>query len=345
MPAVYAAVQQSALDVPDAILAHLQRAYYETAATNVMRLADLERILAALADTGAPVLLLKGAALAEPLYGNLALRLIGDLDLLVSPQYVSDCRKRLIDLGFLPTEVEERPGAHMAYRSQQGFQPAEPFSSYTELHWHLIEVPFYLHTLSMDWFWTNTLAHDVGGCSALVLNPEANLLYLSAHLAFHHRFHGLHWFLDLALLVHKHGDTLDWDLIIRQAQRFELLLALRETLRRLANYWPSLPLDLPLEQMSHLQPAARESRLFRLLTAEPRSPHLDFYTDILSLPDLPARARFVGLNLFPQRAYMIRRYGTRWAKALPFLYLYRLGEGLVQFGRTIPQLARLGRQS
>jgi hypothetical protein len=92
-----------------------------------------------------------------------------------------------------------------------------------------------------------------------------------------------------------------------------------------------------------LKPKPRETRLFRLLTSEPRSAHLDFYSDLVSLPDLRSRTRFLALNLFPQPVYMAKRYGVDQPWALPFLYVFRFGQGLVRFGRTVPQALRLGR--
>lgn len=340
-PLLYAAIRKSDLVAPDDIQEILQQSYYQTAALNSLRLAELERILAALSSLGTRVLLLKGAALAETLYRNVALRPMSDLDLVVPQHRVPDCRDALFDLDYIPTEVEERPGSHLAYRSQQGFTHPDPLRPYVELHWHLIEVPYYMSTIPMDWFWENAVASQDATRTVRLLSPEANLVYLPAHLALHHRFRGLRWFVDLALLVHRNHENLDWDNVIAAAQEFELLLVLQETLDRLAGYWPSLPLDEPRKQLHALQPTPQERRLFRLLTAEPRSPLLDFYTDIVSLGSLPDQARFILLNAFPQPAYMAGRYGVKRNWELPYWYLYRLGDGAAKLVRTLPQALRL----
>ncbi len=141
--------------------------------------------------------------------------------------------------------------------------------------------------------------------------------------------------------MQRQQETLDWDAVLRAAQDLELLLTLRETLDRLAAYWPALPLDSARQQLHSLAPGPSERRLFRLLTTEPRSPLLDFYTDLVCLPDIPARLRFVLSNAFPQRAYMARRYRVRSAWQLPLLYAYRLGDGLLKLFRTLPQVLRL----
>jgi hypothetical protein len=338
---LHATLQQNDIPVPEVIEQVLQRVYYQIAVDNTIRSRDLEPILERVSAAGVPVLLVKGAALVETLYRNLAPRPANDMDLVVPARHLPICQEILAELDYAPFDIELAPGSDLAYRSAQAFVSSEPSLIPVGLHWHLLDVPYYLRRAPMAWFWENTIKAEIAGQPVRILNAEANLLYLSAHLALHHRLHGLRWFLDLALLLHQHQETLDWDKVIASAQAFELLQAVQATLDRLADYWPSLPLDGPKEQLHQLKPTPFERRLFRLLTAEPRTPFLDFYTDILSLPDRRARIRFVLFNIFPQPAYMTHRYGAQQAWQLPYWYLYRLGEGAVKLARTVPQILQL----
>lgn len=340
VPVIYPTLQQSKPAIPEEVQQAWRQEFYRAATTNTHLIRDLELILAALAESNTPILLVKGAALVDTLYRDVGVRAMFDVDLVIPQEQVAVCREILLEQHFAPVAVELGPGSDLSYRSQEAFHPHPPYHTAAELHWHLLDIPYYLRKVPMDWFWENTLPHQVAGQPVRILNPEANLLYLPAHLALHHSFQGLHWFVDLALLVHKHQDNLDWDKVINKAREFELLLALRDTLDRLHSYWPSLPLEEPLLRLHALQPTPFEARLYRLLTTEPRRPLLDFYTDLVCLPDLPARIRFALLNLFPQRAYMAQRYGARRAWQLPFWYLYRFGDGVVKTIRTLPQVLR-----
>ncbi len=342
-PLLQTAVRRAGIPVPAAEQQTLHRIYYQTAAMEAYRLQILERILAALSAVPVPVLLLKGPALSETLYRNLGARAVGDLDLVVPAEQVSACRRVLEDLDYVPTEVEVTPGAHLAYRNEQAYTTAAPGGGYVEIHWHLLDIPHYLRKIPVQWFWQHSQPVEIGGHSPRILDPQANMLYLPAHLALHHRFHGLCWFVDLALFIHQHHAGLDWAEIAATARRFDLLLALRETLDRLADYWPALPLDGPRRQLRALQPSAQEQRLFRLLTAEPRSPLLDFCTDVICLPTQADRLRFIWANVFPQGVYMRERYQVDRTWRLPFYYLYRLGDGLFKLARTLPQIGRLVR--
>lgn len=197
----------------------------------------------ALAATGAPLLLLKGAALADTLYADSALRLIGDIDVILPPEWVGACRDRLLAMGYTPTRVDERPGRLLEATNQIQFAPPEGSPVSVELHWHLLDVPYYMRCVPMAWFWEHSEPLAIAGHTFRVLDAEANVLYLAAHLALHHGFRGLHSLLDLALLIVRAGAGLDWDTVIEAAQRFDLVCALQGTLDHLAEAWPSLPVN------------------------------------------------------------------------------------------------------
>lgn len=321
----------------------LEQAHYRVAAENARCLRQWAEVGVALSKVGASPLLLKGAALAETLYDGLAVRPIGDLDLAVCEEQVPACRQALVELGYRPADVEHRRGTQRGLRNEEVFEPPPSLPAWVELHWHLLDVPYYLRHVPMAWFWENSEAQTVAGQPCRVLTPEANLVYLPAHLALHHRFRRLHSFVDMALLIARHHEQLDWERIGSAARSFELLTALRETLHRLAAYWPALPLDEPRRRMGALEPTRNDARLFRLLTAESRTVTLDFYITLASLPDARSRARFAWLNLFPQPSYMRARYRPKADWQLPFWYGYRLAGGLARFARMLPGARRLDR--
>lgn len=327
-------------DMPPDVRALLEQAFYRSAAASARAYAQLGEVGRALATTGAPLMLLKGAALANTLYPDPALRLMGDIDLLVPPECVAACRDVLLRAGYTPQRVDERPGRLQETTNEVQFQPPEGVAAIVELHWHIIDVPYYMQRIPMAWFWEHSEPLEVAGCTFRVLNAEANVLYLSAHLALHHAFRGLHSLLDLALLLVHTGERLDWDTVIDAARRFDLVCAVRGTLERLAGAWPTLPLDEPLQRLEATQPSAMDSRLYRLLTSESRSNTLQFYTALVSLPGLGGRLRYIGTHLFPQPAYMRERYRFSANWQLPFWYLYRLGDGLRRLARTIPSAIR-----
>jgi len=340
---VHVVTQEMRASMPTDVRETLEVAFFRTAAANARCLHQLAELWSGLSRVGAPLLLLKGAALAETLYVDPSLRLIGDVDLAVPVEAVQDCRRALLALGYTPGQVEEQPGSLLAHSNQELFEPPPPYRTTVELHWHILDVPYYLHKVPMAWFWDHTERLSVAGGEFMMLDAEANLLYLPAHLALHHRFRGWHSLLDLALLIVQSGDQLDWDRIAAVAQSFDLLMALWTTVDRLARCWPSLPVDGVQEALQAQTPSRTDARLFRLLTAESRSNVLDWYTTMVSLPGLGERVRFVWTYVFPNVAYMRQRYGVEAGWQLPYWYLARLAGGLNRLVCILPQASRLDR--
>jgi hypothetical protein len=338
---VYVLTEPLRSSMPEEVRAVLEQAFFRTAAANTRCLHQLEQVGAVLASTGAPLLLLKGAALAETLYPDPALRRIGDIDLAVPTEWVGPCREALLAQGYSPSRIEERPGSLLAHTNQEQFRPPESDEFSIELHWHILDVPYYMQRVPMGWFWEHSEPLIISRQPYQVLSAEANVLYLSAHLALHHGFRGLHSLLDLALLIIRQADRLDWGMVMDAAREFELVSALAGTLDHLAEAWPSLPLDEPRQRLYEITPTRIDARLYRLLTSEARTPTLQFYAALVSTPGLGAKVRHVASSLLPQPAYMRKRYGFRANWQLPFWYFRRLGEGLSRLGRTIVHARRL----
>lgn len=342
---VHAVTREMRTTLPDAARETLEQAYYRTVAANTLCLHQLTQLREGLSTLGTPLLLLKGAALAQALYPEPALRLIGDIDVAVPLEGVPACREALLAMGYTPGQVEEHPGSLLAHSNQELFLPPAPYRTTVEVHWHILDVPYYLRRVPMGWFWEHTESLEIAGGAFRVLDAEANLLYLPAHLALHHRFWGWHSLLDLALLVVQNQGRLDWERIGAAAQSFELLEVLRATLDRLEACWPALPLGEARRSLKGLVPSRMDARLFRLLTAESRSNVLDWYTTLVSLPGVGDRARFVWTYLLPDSAYMRHRYGVKAGWHLPYWYLVRLIGGLVRMLRALPRARRLDRET
>lgn len=328
--------------IPPPVRLSFEQAHYATIAANVRTLEQLGQVRAALGEVGAPVLLLKGAALTETLYAALGPRHIGDIDLLVPREVVPACRAVLLRLGYAPQEAEVRPGTHLAYRYEECFTPPANAETAVELHWHLLDVPWYAQRVPVDWFWGHSAARSFAGQPFQALDDVANLVYLPAHLALHHAFAGLHARFDLALLIAQGQPRLDWDRVIAAARAFELVSALRGSLERLGQDWPSLPLEEPRRLLADVAPSRNDARLYRLLTTQSHSTPLSVYTTLVALPGPGARVRYLRDNVFPQPAYMRARYPVRRDWHLPFWYAYRALAGLVRYVRALPGLLRRG---
>lgn len=326
---------------PADIEAELAAAYRITALRNTGLLYELEAALAALAGADVPVLLLKGAALAETVYRDPALRPMADCDLLVRPADLPRAQATLIAAGYRPVADEPHPGDLARFESQMALRKEGPLPARIELHWHLLDSPYYQARLSADWFWAGAEEFRIGAVPARGPAPTPNLLYLAAHLALHHRLAGLMWWYDIAALLHTCGDRVDWEALLDQAEACDLVLPLQQVLPVIAQHWAVAVPTAVLARLAALRPSAGEARVHAWLTAEQRPVIQRFWADLAGLNGWAERLRFAYHHLFPLPAYMRRRYRLASLLLLPLAYPYRWARGLLELAHAGLRTARL----
>ncbi|MFB0564680.1 MAG: nucleotidyltransferase family protein, partial [Candidatus Aminicenantaceae bacterium] len=92
-------------DVPSTIIEELKNDYYQNAAKNTLLFEELGKFLGALKKSELQVIVLKGAALASIVYGNLALRPMSDVDLLVKKEDLLGVDEQLRMFGYRPLDM------------------------------------------------------------------------------------------------------------------------------------------------------------------------------------------------------------------------------------------------
>ncbi|MCO6452358.1 MAG: nucleotidyltransferase family protein [Caldilineales bacterium] len=300
-----------------------------TSVQNRIYLDALAEILETLAAADIPAIVLKGAALAEMIYGNIGLRPMVDLDLLVRKM---DARRALSILqadGYAAHDRGTRDGSTLEFENEIMLVMAEPTPIQTELHWSLFDSPHHQAVLDEDWLWLTAQPAEIAGCSTLILGPEAQILHLSGHVALHHVEHAhLLWLHDLAEIITQ--AEIDWDSVLQHAVQYDLVLSLQFALNRVAAYWQTpIPASV-LAELNGLQVSSAESRILISRMDGPRPVLQRFWLDLTGIPDWPARLRYAWQNLFPNPIYMHQRYQIRLPLMLPILYPYRWVLGLTE---------------
>lgn len=264
MPLVYHSCSTSA-GVPSEILAQLRASFMANVGHNRFRTGALLRLLDRLAADGISAISFKGAVLAEELYGTLALRHFGDLDLLVRKDDVERASAILQAEGYQPVFLPSaaQAGAYLRYQHHLVF--FHPTSRVVvELHYQLRE-HYFAYTPDTEQLWRQRRQLPVGGRAVAVLSPEDTLLMLCVHGA-SHCWERLSWVCDVAAFVRVHPQ-LDWASIFAQAGQLGgvrmLSLGLRLALGLLGAPLPEpilrhLAGDAALEQLA----AQLEQQLF-----------------------------------------------------------------------------------
>jgi hypothetical protein len=324
-PLFYAIVRGQDL-LPPAVEDEFRLAYFRSARRNVRLFHELEGVLRHLTAVDVPVLLLKGAALAESVYENLAVRPVGDFDLLVRREGVSTALAALTALGYEFSRAETHPGDLVTYENEIAlFKPGET-GCLLEVHWSLFDSPYYQHEIPMDWFWQSALPMELGRVATLMLGPEAQVLHLCGHLSLHHGggddFVPL-WLYDVAAVIAAYGERMDWDEVLRRVQAYDLVLSVQRVLPRVSDEWKvPLPTGV-LERLRALRPSHDEVQVFGRLTAAHRPVAQRFWADLVDIPDWREKVHFALKNLFPSPLYMQHRYAIPCRFLLPLYYPYR----------------------
>jgi hypothetical protein len=205
--------------VPPALLTGLQECFRRTSLRNLSLTNELVRLLKLFEKHGIQSLPFKGPSLALSLYGNVALRPTGDLDVFVAKPDIRAAKQLLINHGYrLDLEMD----ANEANRRLEadfflGFRPPQG-DVRIEVHWDLLHRRLRGRE-GIEPVWQSVTRSELAGQPVLALPVEQLLLFLCIH-GHRHEWERLKWIGDVGRLIVAHPD-LDWPGIRRDAARME----------------------------------------------------------------------------------------------------------------------------
>ena len=188
---------------------------------------ELIRIVDRLQAIGVDVLPYKGVALAEAVYGDIALRQAGDIDLLIHAKDLTRVREALRELGYQPHLLLSEPEEHAYLNS--GYECA--FDSpagrnLLEVQW-AIQPRFYAVDFDLNAVFQRAIMVPVAGRSMKAPCAEDLFLILSLHAA-KHVWGRLIWLSDLARIMNL--SSVNWDFIASQAKDLGVVRIMRVSL-------------------------------------------------------------------------------------------------------------------
>jgi hypothetical protein len=201
--------------VPTNVLHQLREHFYANNMRNLFLIGELLKLLNIFEAQGIPVIPYKGPTLAASVYGNVALREFGDLDILVHKHDLPRARQQLISLGYWLADrlTESQEAAFLASQREYVFVHDDN-GSVVELHW-AVAPRSYSFPLDPEHLWTRLRKLPLGGSTVLSFSPEDLLLILCAHGS-KHFWHRLSWVCDIAELV-RLCNTMDWEQLMTRA--------------------------------------------------------------------------------------------------------------------------------
>ena len=228
--------------VPERPAAVLRESCKLITARNLLLAAWLREISAHLRARQVEHIVYRGPLLAENIYGNSALRVFRDLDILVPPACVNATRDALGDIGFRD-KLGLSPGQQTA-SFHFGFE--HPFTAQggvdLDLHWRLVQ-RFKARSLDMEGIWRRAVMAPFWGAEVPTLCAEDLAISLCLH-AGHHGWQQLSHMTDLAQLFRVHPN-LDWEIVRSHLGDSNTKRIVAVSLRLLQSHWDGqIPEDL-----------------------------------------------------------------------------------------------------
>jgi hypothetical protein len=210
--------------VPEAVVAQLQQRCRAFVGANLLLVGQLLAILELLERNGIAAIPFKGVVLATAVYGNLALRQPGDLDILVRRDDLRRAADVLAALGYRPWSAAEGEGTlppHLIHHEYRFLHPEH--GTLVELRWRVMQ-PLFSSTIAIEDLWQRREEIVLASGSVPGIAPEDLLVILCEHGA-KHRWSRLAWICDVAELVRARPD-LDWARVQERARELGITRAL-----------------------------------------------------------------------------------------------------------------------
>lgn len=196
--------------------AYLSQRLMETARYNLILKGRLQIVLQTLQAAQIRAVPFKGPTLAESIYGNIALRQFGDLDILIDRAQYDQAAAVLLGLGYTLRQ-DLAPPEDAEHKQVDATFEHSTARDVIELHWKLIS-PFWLQQKIPDNWWEYVTPYTLGTLETEVFQDEFLFVYLCFH-GYKHGWERLSWLVDIAAMITQRPQ-LDWQRIEALAQRF-----------------------------------------------------------------------------------------------------------------------------
>jgi hypothetical protein len=299
---------------------------------NQLQIKTFESILTSLRQIGLDSVILKGIPLAFLFYPDSSIRPLYDIDVLVHRQEALRAIALLVEQGwrtadwriarrmqrfFRPDDARAAvPDATLQRRILQGesIAFADRSGMQVDLHWNVLH--YRAWPGADNDFWSGAVDREIGNLRARILCPTDCLLHVLEHGSRWNYVPPIRWVADAMMILS--GEPIDWQRLVRLAQKNQLVFALygmldllkshfdapipsevmeqllaspttwvERTEHRLTNRWPGEPPMLWRLWFSHLRRNRGAGRVQVLMTL-PR--HLQYAFDLGRLSELPTFA-------------------------------------------------------
>jgi hypothetical protein len=304
-------------------------------------LEQLDRVAAALAKQGVPLVALKNSGIARAIHQNLAECPMGDVDVLVRPADFRRAHEIMLALGFVlddrsPFNVEGFEEAEKHGGAEYRYTLSDGSTLWFELQWRPVAGRWIQpdQEPSADELMARSI--PIGGTAARLLSPEDNLLQVSLHTAKHSyvRAPGFRLHTDVDRITR--ACWIDWNLFCERVEQIGVRTAVYLSL-----FIPAVLLNSPvpvkvLDRLNHsplkhklLLKWIQKVGLFRPHDRKWSRPGYILF-NLLLYDTVGGVLR----GIFPSSKWMTDHYDIRCKWTLPAWYLVRMVQLVLRRAKT-----------
>jgi len=223
-------------NINDPLMHQLKGIYRYTWCQNQVNFAKMATLLQTFNQAGIETLMLKGAPLVIKYYQNHGVRPMNDLDVLVPYEKIMAAIQVLEKAGYHAKTARIFNENYFKYVHGAAFEKVK--DDRIDIHAHV------LHSACQEdadrRFWQLAVNIKLAGTDTLALNPTHQLF----HVCIHGSVDALRWVTDAMTIMDTHADSIDWDEMLKSAQRFHMTLKLSEHLEYLQDAFEAqIPAD------------------------------------------------------------------------------------------------------
>jgi hypothetical protein len=329
--------------IPSFIFKELKKDYFLNATKNSLIFEELANALETFKKAGLQVIILKGAVLAEKIYGNLALRPMIDVDLLAKRKDLFCLDEQMKILGYRPSDMSvDDIDFSSGYLTTLDYRSAFSNSTSFHVHWHFVNSTIpnetYIKDIKIEDIWHDAEKTKIADVETLVMAPHHLLIHLAEHaLRVTHSLSKLSFFCDIGEVVSSYQERLDWERLIKESVKFNLNRMVYLSLYFTAKF---LKTKIPENVLLRLQPkrlSLGEKIFMNSISNNKRFPGLSYLVHLSMNNGFLKKMNFLGRTLFPPPQIMAQRSYIPRSRFSYTHYIKRITEVLTRLAKTLSQ--------
>ncbi len=326
-----------ALGIPRSVNNKFSNLYLRSVGKGEVIRNQLHSLLQLFEQNGFPVIVVKGAYLADKVYQDFSIRPMTDIDILIKPEDAHSVENTLLASGYgaLKSTSEPISSNHYIYK---------PICNGVRVEVHIdLRSRDNDRSFDINDIWRRSVVATIVGCKARALGLEDLILYQCYHHSKHLFKHfGLRSLCDLALIIKHNAGNINWELLAERSKEWHAENSVYLSMELLNKYFH---ITASPSFMKSLNPG--ELRMFtadsfsRDIFNSKNNSIIDESTgeaprvvDLLNSINNNTLLNRLRLALFPPNKAIIKRYRNEMpSRSILYLYVVNIKRLIVRYFR------------